>query len=273
MKLFSYDYPGYRYIGYNLNRELFQDRRFRWALAHAVPVQKIIDEVFMGLATPTAGPFLPGSSASDASLKPVPYDLDKARQLLDEAGWKDTDGDGVRDMTIHDVRVPARFDLMIYADAPSYRTIAEIIKESCRKIGVEVLISPTKWALMLQKLNKKEFDAVMSGWALPWRSDPFQVWHGSQADVPDSSNHCAYRNPQVDRLIDELRVTMDRQKQIDIYHQIHRLIYDDQPCTFLFVDKATAGRDARIENVKFYKIRPCVDAREWHSSRPRVLGQ
>ncbi len=105
---------------------------------------------------------------------------------------------------------------------------------------------------------------------MAWKDDPYQIFHGSQADVPDSSNAGGYRNPQVDRLIDELRVTLDPKRQIDLYHKIHRLIYEDQPYTFLFADKETAGYDARLENVRFYKIRPCVDSREWFSSRPRL---
>jgi ABC-type transport system substrate-binding protein len=154
---------------------------------------------------------------------------------------------------------------------PSYASIATIIKENCRKIGVRVSITPTKWALMLQKLRKKEFDATIMGWAMSWKDDPFQIWDGSQADKPESSNHVGYQNPEVDKLIAQLRVTMNPDKQTEIYHKIHRLIYDDQPYTFLFRDKATAGYDARIENVKFYKIRPCIDTREWYSKTPRML--
>jgi ABC-type transport system substrate-binding protein len=264
----EYDYPGYRYIGYNFNRELFKDRNVRWALSHAVPVQRIIDEVWKGLAVPVAGPFLPGSSASDDTIKPVPYDLDRSIELLEEAGWRDTDRDGVRDRMIGGVKVDARFELMIYADAPQYDTLAAFIKENCRKIGVDVRIQPTKWALMLQKLRKRDFDAAMLGWVLSWESDPKQIWHSSQADVPDSSNHIAYANPELDKLIDKLQVTLDEDKQIDLYHRIHRVIFEDQPYTFLFQDKATAGRLARIKNVHYYKIRPCVDAREWYVGEP-----
>jgi ABC-type transport system substrate-binding protein len=273
VKLVSYDYPAYRYIGYNLKRELFKDRRVRTALAYAVPMQQIIDQVFQGLAKQIAGPFLPGSTAYDDTVEPITFDLEKAKLLLEEAGWVDTDEDGIRDKTIDGVKVPARYDLMIYSDAPAYRTIAEIIKENNRKIGVEVLVSPAKWALMLQKLNKKEFDAAMLGWALPWKQDPFQVWHGSQADIPDSSNHIGYRNPELDKLIDQLRITLDPEKQAELYHKIHRIIYEDQPYTFLFVDKATAGYDMRLQNVKFYKIRPCLDSREWFSQKPRAVGR
>ena len=274
VKLVSFDYPGFRYVGYNMRRDMFKDKRFRRALAHAVPVQEIIDQVFEGLAIPVSGPFLPGSSAADPTIKPIAYDLDAARKLLDEAGWKDTDNNGLRDKTINNVKVQASFDLMVYADAPSFRTIGEIIKENCRKIGVEVKISPAKWALMLQKLRKWDYDAAMLGWGSSWsKEDPFQLWHGSQADVQDSSNHVGYRNDEVDRLIGQLRVTLDTKKQIELFHKIDRLIQEDQPYTFLFSEKQTAGLDARLENVKFYRVRPCFDTREWHSTKPRLLGQ
>lgn len=270
----AHDYPGYRYIGYNMRRDIFKDREFRRALAYAVPVQQIIDKVFQGLAIPVAGPFLPGSSQADPSIKPIPFDLEKAKQILDEAGWKDTNGNGIRDKVINNETIEAKFDLLIFASAPSFQTVASIIKENFRKIGVDVQLTPAEWQLMLQKLRKWDFDAAMLGWGTSWnKSDPFQLWHSSQADVQDSSNHCGYQNEEVDKLIEELRVTMDPQKQTELSHKIFRLIYEDQPYTFLFSEQRTAAYDSRLENVKFYRVRPCYDSREWYSDRPRVLGQ
>ncbi len=274
VSLDKYEYPGYRYIGYNLNRPIFREKAFRWALSHATPVQQIIDSVFHGLAQRVTGPFLPGSSANDPSIEPVAYDLDRAKQLLDEAGWTDSDGDGVRDKIIEGVKTPAFFELIIFSDSRAFKAIAEIYQENCRKIGVKVQITPAKWSLFLDKLNSKEFDAVMLGWGSGWsKSDPRQIWHGDYADEPSSSNHTAYRNPKVDALIDELRTTLDSERQVELYHEIHRLIYEDQPYTFLFSELATGGRNGRIENVHFYRLRPCVDTREWYGNRPRILGQ
>ena len=267
----AYDFPGYRYIGYNMKREFFKDKRVRWALSHAIPVQDIIDVVFKGLARPVTGPMLPGSSSNDETITAVAFDLDRSAKLLAEAGWEDTDGSGVRSKTINGEKVPARFDLMIYSDFPSFLTIAEIIKENCRKVGVDVQISPAKWGLMLQKLRKKDFDAAMLGWAMGWKQDLFQIWHSSQAELPDSSNSIGYGNPDLDKLIDELRVTLDTEQQVELYHRMHRIIYDDQPYSFLFSEKATAFRDARLKNIKFYKIRPGYDPREWHATKPRAL--
>jgi len=274
VRLAKYEYPGYRYIGYNLNKPIFRDKEFRWALSHATPVQQVIDTVFHGLAQRVTGPFLPGSSANDPSIEPVAYDLDRAKQLLEEAGWVDSDGDGVRDKEIDGERTPAFFDLTIFSDSRAFKAIAEIYQENCRKIGVKVQITPAKWALFLEKLNSKEFDAAMLGWGSGWtKSDPQQIWHGDYADEPSSSNHIAYRNPEVDALIDELRFTLDDERQVELYHEIHRRIYEDQPYTFLFSELATGGQNGRIKNVNFYRLRPCVDTREWYSDQPRILGE
>jgi ABC-type transport system substrate-binding protein len=151
--------------------------------------------------------------------------------------------------------------------------VGEIVQANCRKVGVEVKIAATPWESMLQRLRKKEFDATILGWALSWKMDPFQIWHGSQAEVLDSSNSIGYQSPKVDELIEKLRVTFDTNEQQKIYHAIHQQIYEDQPYTFLFVDKQTGAKHARLENLNFYKIRPCVDAREWSASTPRVLGR
>jgi ABC-type transport system substrate-binding protein len=156
-----------------------------------------------------------------------------------------------------------KFDFMIYADAPMYKTIAEILKEEYRQIGVDVQISPAKWALMLEKLHKKEFDACMLGWAMSWKQDLYQIWHSSQAEVPESSNAIGYKSPELDKLIEEMRVTFDPELQKTLYHRMHKILYEDQPYAFLFVDKATSGHLSRINNVKFFRIRPCLDEAEW----------
>lgn len=274
VKLDEFRRTAYRYLGYNLRRPVFEDRNARMALSHAVPVDTIINEIYHGLAVRQTGPFIPWEKFSNPDVKPIRFDLDKARDLLDESGWRDSNENGIRDKEIDGKRVEFTFDLMIYSDSPQYLSIAEIIKESFRKIGVDVQISPAKWALMLQKLRKKEFDATILGWVSDWKSDPYQVWHGSQADLPESSNSIGYSNPEVDQLIEELRRTMDEDKQVELYHKIHQHLFDDQPYTFLYSDKGLIGYHSRLENVQFFpSLRPHYDARQWYSNSPRVLAE
>ncbi|HEV7282814.1 MAG TPA: ABC transporter substrate-binding protein [Pirellulaceae bacterium] len=258
----------YRYLGYNLQKPIFQDPKVRMALSHAVPVDQIIDSIYHGLAVRMTGPFVPGKFSAD--VEPIPYDLDKARQLLKEAGWEDTDNNGIVDKELGGRKTQLAFDIMIFADSPQYSNIALTIRDSFQRIGVKVDATPTKWQLMLEKLNKKEFDATILGWVADWKSDPFQLWHSSQADLPDSSNF-GYKNPKVDELIDKLRVTLDEEDQVPLYQEIHREIYKDQPYTFLYKEKATGLLNARIENFKTYpELRPHYDFLEWTSSKARV---
>jgi peptide/nickel transport system substrate-binding protein len=261
----QYVYPSYRYIGYNLRRPFLDEQPVRRALSHAMPIDMMIAKVLHGLAERTTGHFQPGSPAYDTSLAPIAYDLDRARRLLDEAGWIDSNRNGIRDKQIGDRRLEARFELLLNADIRDYVTIAEIIQSNLSRIGVALKITPLAYQVLLDKQRARNFDAIMNGWSLTWRSDPFDIWDGSQADLPGSSNTVGYANPRVDRWIDELRTTFDRRRQVELYHLIQRQIYEDQPYTFLFVEKQTGGLNSRIKNVKFYKPQPCVDLREWYA--------
>jgi ABC-type transport system substrate-binding protein len=261
----EYEYPGYKYIGYNLRRPFLRDKAVRRALAHAIPVQAIIDSVYRGLARQVTGPFQLHSFAYNEQVKPLPYDLERARRLLNNAGWIDTDRDGVRDKLIDGRRVSARFNLLIEANSAQSLTVAQIVQSNCRKIGVRVDITPAQQALMVQRTRAKDFDAVLRGWALSWTADPYQTWFSGQAELADTSNIIGYKNTEVDRLVQELRTCFDRDRQREIYHRVHELLYDDQPYLFLYTELQTAGINHRIHNVKFFPIKPCVDYRQWYS--------
>jgi len=264
VKLIDFPRSGYRYMGYNQSKKIFRDKRVRQAMSYATPVEDIINDLYKGYATRVTGPFVPGSPFSDDELKPYPFDIDKAGQLMSEAGWEDTNGNGVRDKKIDGKTVEFTFDLMIYAGSPTYDSIAQLIQSNFKKIGIKVAIAPANWPLMLEKLNEKNFDATILGWSSDWKGDPYQIWHGDQADIPKSSNAISYRNEEVDDLIDELRETMVEEDQFPLYQKIHRLLYEDQPYTFLYSDNGLAGHSGRLEDVKTYEgLRPFYDMTEW----------
>ncbi|MBL8829093.1 MAG: hypothetical protein JNM18_19075 [Planctomycetaceae bacterium] len=263
----EYNYPGYRYLGYNLRRPLLHDKLVRRALTQAIPVEQIIQVVFNGLATQVTGPFANQSKAYDQSIEPLPFDLAAARKLLDQAGWVDSNHNGTRDKIVDGGRVEAVLNLTIEANSSQYLSVAQIIQTNWRQIGVRVDITPVQQALMTQRMRAKDFDAVLLGWSLAWHADPYNTWYSGNAALPDTSNTIGYSNPEVDKLVTELRVTFDKKKQREIYHRVHRLIYDDQPYTFLFSEKQTCGYHGRLQDVHLYAVAPCVDYREW-SARP-----
>ncbi|MFC1717216.1 ABC transporter substrate-binding protein [Candidatus Poribacteria bacterium] len=264
IKTVTYDNPLYRFLGWNLVKPIFRDRQTRWAFAHATPRAEIIKTIFGGLAVKADGPFYINSDAYDRSISPIVYDPQRARRLLEEAGWMDTDGDGIREKNIEGRRVALEFNLIIYEGHEDYRKISEVIRSEYGKVGAKVEITPMPWGQYLKVLKERSFDAFIVGFALDWKSEPYNTWHSSQADEPGSFNAVSYRNSEVDQLIETLRYTLDKEKQIELYHKIHRLIYEDQPFCFLWTDKRIVAYNSRLSRVSFYStINPGYDEREW----------
>ena len=240
----------------------------RRAMTHALDRQGIIDNVFVGLGKLATGPFLSTSPYNDPAVKPLAFDLEHARSLLAEAGWEDSDGDGFldRDLTPDDgdrTRTPFEFTLLIYGSAPEYASMANIYKEDLLEIGVKLNIDAAEWSLMQKKMEERQFDAFTGGWALGWETDPYQLWHSSQADVPRGSNMVGFRNAEVDALIETLRETFDPDERVRMLRRVHRLIHDAQAYSFFRVGETPACWWREVGGVRFAKVRPLVNTLPW----------
>ncbi|MBI3324467.1 MAG: peptide-binding protein, partial [Candidatus Omnitrophica bacterium] len=242
-----YRYPsfGYTYLGYNLLDPLFSDARVRRAFNFAINKQELIDGVLMGLGRISTGPFPPESWAYNQAVEPVPFDPDRARALLAEAGWRDTNGDGILD---RDGR-PFAFVLLTNQGNETRQRTAEIVQRRLREIGIRVEIRIVEWsALLAQFIEPKQFQAVLLGWSLSRDPDLYDLFHSSKTKRGEF-NIGSYRNDEVDRLILQGRRTFDQDARKAIYQRIHALIYEDQPYTFLYVPDALPIVHRRFRNV------------------------
>ena len=266
-----FDETSFRYIGYNMDCPLFQDKRVRWAMSHSLNVPYILKNIYMDLGTPISGPFYFKSPAYDKSIPPIAYDLEKAKKLLDDAGWKDTDGDGLRDKVINGKKTQFEFSMLMPGGIQEYTSSMNIFKEALIKIGIKMTLSEVDWALMQKRMEDKDFQAMSGAWGLSWEVDPYQIWHSSQASTPKSSNHISYRNPEADKIIEELRVTFEPQKRVELYHKFHKLIYEEQPYTLLFNNRRCAVWWDNLDNVVFTPLRPYTLSLPWYfnSSTPK----
>lgn len=259
--------PVYRFIGWNADRPQFSDKLTRRAMTLALNRHKFVDNVISGLGTVTNGPFVLGSPYFAPDVQTLPFDLKQSAELLSQAGWQDSDGDGILDKAMPDgSRMPFEFSLMIYAARPEFSSIANIIKEDLLSLGIKMKIEPAEWSLMLKRLDEKQFDAVTLGWGLSWATDPYQIWHSSQADVPKGSNRVGFRNKQADALIEKLRVTLDIEKRTIMLREFHRIVHEEQPYSFLYVPKTPYCYRSSLKNVEYSKIRPVADLRTWWNS-------
>jgi peptide/nickel transport system substrate-binding protein len=248
---------GYFWMGWNEARPYFADRRVRLAMTHLVDRQAIRDHI---LRNPDAeiptGPFYIHGPQNDPNIKPWPYDPQKAEQLLDGAGWIDHDGDGIRDKD----GVPLRFKYMIVSGTALHEQIAKLLKDSCARAGIEVIIDPYEWSVFTQKAIDRDFDALNMAWGGMFESDPYQIWHSSQREK--GSNYVDFNNPQADALIEEARRTLDPVKRNAIYHEFDRIIHDEQPYTFIYTRPEQRFLDRRFENVKIHKLG--INQLEWY---------
>ena len=251
---------GYSYIGWNLRKPFFSDKRVRRAMTHLVNRQEILDNILYGLGKIVTGTFCIFSKSYSPEIKPWPYDPAEAKRLLDEAGWSDHDGDGIRDKVIDGAPTKFSFTFMHPSAVPTSRRIAELLQEELRKVGIEMNIQTLEWATFLQKTQAGDFDAVTLGWTSDTvDDDPYQIWHSSQ--VKEGSNYIAFANPEADALMEKARTEFDPDTRNAMYHRLNEILHDEQPYTFLFTGPALAIVNKRVHNVIVHKMR--MDVRDY----------
>ena len=256
------------YIGWNLRRPPFDDVRVRRAMSHAFDGDRILEDVFLGLGKRNSGPMPAIVDSYDDSIPAVPYDLSAAAALLDEAGWVDGDGDGIRDKVIDGSRRPLEFDLSMYGASDEYRVLATMFKEDLAQVGVKMNPKPLEWTLLQKDIGDRSFDAMTMAWTGQPDQDFYQIWHSSQADEPRSSNYVGYADPEADAIIDEMATEFDHARRVELAHRFHALIAEQQPYTFFFTRKRPVFWQQALKEVRFGNVMPYRDHRFWHMAEP-----
>lgn len=243
----------YTYIGWNETRPLFKDKRVRQALSYLVDKKNLVDKVMLGLAKPVESPIPTQRPEYDKKLAPWPYSPEKAMALLAEAGWSDSDGDGVLDKEIDGKRVPLRFEIISNAGNDERKKVGLTVIDSFKRHGIDASFRSVDWSILLEDVKKFDYDAVVLGWAvgIAIPPDAYQIWHSSQA-VEGGSNHVAFKNAEVDKILEEYRVSFDPKRRKKLYDRFQEILYDEQPYTFLFAPAAVSVWDLRFAGVRWY---------------------
>ncbi|MBA3936489.1 MAG: hypothetical protein H0X38_03425 [Planctomycetes bacterium] len=222
----------FSYLGWNIRNPLFADKRVRKAMSHAFPKDRIISEVFFGLGLPVLTDVAPGSQYENTDLKPYAFDLERAKALLAEAGWKDSDGDGTLDKVVDGNKKDFRFTMIYGAHVAELDSMLLIYKNELRKIGVDMQLKTVEFKEMMRVYEDHDFEALVGSWQTDWDVDYFQLWHSSQAEQQGGSNHCGFINPRVDELAVKLRETFETPARIAIVKELQAIIHEEQPYTF-----------------------------------------
>lgn len=253
--------PTFSYVGWNMRKPMFQDRRVRLALAMLFDKKEFFEKNYYNAGVLVSGPQYFYGKAYDHSVKSVGHDASAARDLLAEAGWIDSDGDGILDRA----GTPFRFTLMAPPGNPTVQAMIEVMQKNFRQAGIGVDVLQLEWASYLEKVKSHDFDVVTMSWASSPESDPHQIWHSDWAkEGSRGSNHVGFVSPEADELIGRIRKSVDPEERKRLFYTFHRLIDSEQPYDFLWTRREHLVYHQKIRGVKLYALRPGFDMRDWY---------
>jgi peptide/nickel transport system substrate-binding protein len=249
--------PGvdYQYLGLNHRDPVLKDVRVRQALAYAIDTHAIIEYLRRGLGAPAAGMLPPQSWASAPDLHPYPHDPNRARALLDEAGYRDPDGDG-----------PAprlRLSLKTSNTQEFFRLQASVIQQNLRVVGIELDVRIYEFATLFSDVIKGNFQMYVLQWTSGSLADPDilrRVFHSKQVP-PEGFNRGHFSDPRVDALLDEAASSPDEVHRLELFQQVQRLLAVELPyislwhrTNFIVAQQSLAGvRVSTLADLRFLK--------------------
>jgi peptide/nickel transport system substrate-binding protein len=251
---YEYFSPNYSYIGWNNDHPIFRDKQVRKAMTHFTNRDQMVKTVLFGLGGVVEGPIYFFRPEYDKTLPRYAYDPAKAMELLSEAGWRDSDGDGVLDKVIDGEKVPFRFEIKVNSGNPTRKSVVLTLQDELRRYGIAAAVRELDWTIFLGDVKTRKFDAVILGWAMSVSEpDAYQVWHSSQS-ANNGSNHIAYKNARVDQILEQYRGEFDSEKRIELYREFQQILSEEQPYTFLFVGKSVVAVEKRIRGVEVLPV-------------------
>lgn len=269
---FRYPVFAYTYLGFNLcirrdtsgkcteRHPWFGDKRVRQAIAYAIDKDEIVGGVLFGLGRPATGPYVPNTWPYNPDVKRYEYNPERAKTILQEAGWRDTDGDGLLDK---DGR-PFEFTILTNMGNSLRMKTATIIQWRLGMIGIKVNIRALEWSTFINEfIDKRRFEAVVLGWSIGLDPDQYDIWHSSKTKEKEF-NFVSYANPEVDDLLEQGRRTFDINERKNAYFRIQEILADELPYIFLYVPDALPIVHARFHGIEPAPIGIGYNIHKWY---------
>ena len=237
---------GFSFISWNTRQPPFDDPLVRRAMAHLMDRQWVADEINRGRATIAQAPCKRSYPCYDNNVPPLEYDLEKAKALLAEAGWTDSDGDGILDRNGERFE----FELKLGSTRRFYTQVAAALQDSCKKVGIRMNTRTLEWSTFIQDFYDRRFDAVSlySSFADPW-IDPYDGYHSS-GDVPQGGNDPGWHNDRVDTILTEMRQEFDADKRTVLWHEFNLIFQQEQPQLLINHSRVGVLQHTRFEGVE-----------------------
>jgi peptide/nickel transport system substrate-binding protein len=235
-------------LTFNLKLPLFQDKRIRQAIYYAIDKQSIIDGVQFGMGRLCWGPIPPESWAYNPAIKKYPYLPDQAKELLAQAGWHDSDSDGILDKD----GAPFEFT-MLSPQNEAIQQIVTIVQQHLKAVGVRMKIKVVEWSVYLNTfIAQRNFDMCVTRGGLAVL-DPDLTFEFHSSQIHDTEyNWASYINPELDRLLEAALKTFDREKRKEYFFAAQAILAEDLPVIYLFMRDSMFATSKRVQGVKPY---------------------
>lgn len=233
-----------------------EDLRVRKAICHLVDNQRVIDNIYGGFGAPATGPILPHQKEYNSDIQPYEFNPEKAKALLDEAGWIDSNDNGIRDKMIKGKKVEFEITMNISASSKTAPRMANMLIQDAEKVGLKISLNPLDFRVATKKAFAHDFDLFGTAFAAsPLPPDLRQVWH-TDSWLQNSTNYMGFGDAHSDSLIDKIRVTLSAEERQPFYDEIQELIHDAAPAIFLMCPQDRLIIHKRFKNAQPTRIRP-----------------
>jgi len=246
----------YYYLQWNCLRPAFRDVHTRRALSLAVDRRRMIETLLPGFASPAIGPLTPVVWNYHPDLLPDPFDPDRARKILTEAGWADTDGDGILDRD----GVPCTMEILTKQGDPVRENGAVMLRSFLADVGVDTRIRAMELAAVLDLVRAGRFDAYYGRLNANLYGDPRGSIHSGAIE---EFNTGRYANATVDSLVELALTIEDREEARPLWYELQEILVEDPPSAYLFYPDNLVGSRARLQDVEPHLLSPINNLAEW----------
>lgn len=253
------------FVTWNTRKPMFQDPRVRTALALGADVDTMMKSLFTMSTGETYAKRAVGTISPELcetipeQVTPLPHDIGRAKALLAEAGWTDTNGDGIVDKDGEKLQ----FTLNYGAGNDRRAKEATLLQANLKEIGVAVDLLPLDPGALAGNVRSREFDAMIAGFASGLFVDPSSSWKCATPENPAEFNHSGYCNPEVDALIDRGLATPKFDDAAPLWKEMQAQLYEDQPMLFLYWMDEIVAVDKRFQNVSVDIVSSLSHLHEW----------
>jgi len=259
--LLQYPSRYFEFMALNLKNQLFSDPKVRQAILMSIDREKILQDTSMGRGIVIEGPVLPYTWAYNSQIPHVTHNSEKAVQILNEAGWKDENEDGILERKNGSKIQNFEFELLVNTSNISRYQAANQIKKDLGEIGISVKLVDITWDELKNRVLKKNFDAALMGWELSPNTDLRFMFLTDE--IKNGYNFVSYSNPDLDSLLIKAHTqSMEADRKLLLY-QIQEIIAKDLPYIFLYSPYNLMAVNSRIKDMKPNAVNPFSNIGEW----------